>query len=150
MRRFKRFGQRQPRWLKISQGGLLAAGLLLLLWVPLFLFSSAAPTYAIPAIQAHRFNATLRVGGGISGAPLGAAAEFPLFAGGARRQVQQYLPSDSALPDELVTFSAEQFQLVCTAPDADTYWEATPPAQQLLLGALLADAGNGTGGVSLR
>ena len=44
MRSQKRRGERQPRWLKLCQGMLIFTGLLLLLWVPLLLFSSAAPT----------------------------------------------------------------------------------------------------------
>lgn len=109
MRSQKRRGERQPRWLKLCQGMLIFTGLLLLLWVPLLLFSSAAPTYIVPAVQSHGVNATLRAASG------GTCADFPLFAGGGRRQQQQFLPGASSLPEELATYAAEQFQLLCVA-----------------------------------
>ncbi|PRW58918.1 piezo-type mechanosensitive ion channel-like protein isoform X1 [Chlorella sorokiniana] len=138
LRATKRLGERQPRWLKLVQGLLLFAGLLLLLWVPLLLFSSAAPTFVIPKIQSHGVNATLHAAWGSA-----AAADFPLYAAGGRRQCQQFLPDDSSLPEELATqgYKAAQFQLLCTGQDADAYWEVTPPAQRALVGALAGQEG---------
>jgi len=133
------------------QGLLLFAGLLLLLWVPLLLFSSAAPTFVIPKVQSHGVNATLHAAWGSA-----AAADFPLYAAGGRRQCQQFLPDDSSLPEELSTqgYRAAQFQLLCTGQDADAYWEVTPPAQRALVAALAGQEGGpdvslrcGVGGV---
>lgn len=121
-----------------TQGLLLFAGLLLLLWVPLLLFSSAAPTFVIPKIQSHGVNATLHATWGSA-----AAADFPLCAAGGRRQCQQFLPDDSSLPEELSTqgYRAAQFQLLCTGQDADAYWDVTPPARQALVAALAGREG---------
>ncbi|KAK9858804.1 hypothetical protein WJX84_000839, partial [Apatococcus fuscideae] len=41
----KRLGQRQPRYSKLLQGGLLFFGLLFLLWAPLLIFSTGNPSY---------------------------------------------------------------------------------------------------------
>ena len=116
------------------QGTLLFVGLLLLLWVPLLAFSSGAPTYTIPAVASFSANASFAAtnsGGGSlwqPGQPLQAApaaatasgatavAEFPVFSTGNRRALQQWLPDDSAMPDELSTYAAQQFQLLCSAP----------------------------------
>ena len=77
--------------------------------MPLLLFSSAAPTYIVPAVLSHRTNATLHAAG------LEGAADFPLYAGGGRRQQRQFLPDDTSLPDELgISYAAAQFQLLCT------------------------------------
>ena len=144
LRATKRLGDRQPRYAKFLQGTLLFAGLLLLLWVPLLLFSSGAPTYTVPAVTAFSTNATLSTSDAASppatragavrrfrhlaaataaaaglaaeaGVAAAASAEFPAFDGGRRRQRQQWLPDDAGMPDELATYSAQQFQLLCTS-----------------------------------
>lgn len=95
------------------QGALLFFGLVLLLWVPLLLFSSAAPTYVVPRVEAHAVNATLRAAGG---AWQGSVAEFSLFSGGRQRQQRQFLPDNGSMPGDLTgTYVPSQFQLLCTA-----------------------------------
>lgn len=108
-------------------------GLLLLLWVPLLAFSSGAPTYTIPAVTSFSANASFAAtnsGGGslwqpgqppkaaaaATGSGVTAVAEFPVFSTGNRRAQQQWLPDDSTMPDELSTYAAQQFQLLCSAP----------------------------------
>jgi hypothetical protein len=58
-RRRRQIGEKTPRYVKLLQGALLFAALLLCIWLPLLLFSSGAPTYQTPAIQAASVNATL-------------------------------------------------------------------------------------------
>ncbi len=64
-------------------------GLLLLLWVPLLVFSSGNPTYQVPSVTAFSVNASLTAAGAAGGASAargsGSGLHFPLFAAGDRR-----------------------------------------------------------------
>lgn len=117
----------------------------MLLWAPLLLFSSGAPTYSTPSLLSFHVNATLSAsrvpappppgpssaGGHArqlrstlgeaqgSYAPLPPSsewAEFELFRGGARRRAQQW-PGASTLPPEgFDGYAPEQFQQLQVAP----------------------------------
>ena len=123
LRASKRRGERQPRFLKFFQGTLLFTLLLLLLWVPLLLFSSGNPTYTVPSVVDFGVNASLvATAGGGDGAGAAATASvalFPLFASGQRRAQQQWLPGEGGggvpMPAELEGYTPPQLQLLCTA-----------------------------------
>ena len=116
------------------QGALLFVGLLLLLWVPLLVFSSGNPTYTVPAVVSFSANATLLAGAAAGGSSGGGGAssggqQFRLFAAGDRRQQQQWAwrspgangSSDGSkggderegLPEALSNYVPQQLQLLC-------------------------------------
>lgn len=141
-------------WLASSAGALLFVGLLLLLWVPLLVFSSGNPTYQVPAVVAFSVNASLLAGGGADTGtpPSGSSQRFPLFSAGDRRSQARWewrprrggegerCGGEAELPAALSSYAPEQLQLLCISPDADAFWRLTPPARAALRAAL-ASAG---------
>ena len=116
-------------------------GLLILLWVPLLVFSSGNPTYQVrrlglmlrwPTVQsstAHRhqpqllqvpsivsFSANASLGTMHQGSgSFEAITSFPLYEGGARRMQQPWLGNGS-FPDKMgEDYSPEQLILLCLA-----------------------------------
>ena len=77
MREQRRVGERQSRGAKAAQGAALAAGLMLLIWVPLLAFSAGNPTYQVPGVAAFGVTADFVGGAG----PL----DGGVFAGGLQR-----------------------------------------------------------------
>lgn len=132
----KPHGMRQPRYLKFFQGTLLFSLLLVLLWVPLLVFSTGNPTYQVPSLAAFSVNITLQA----SSPQLGVKLSSPLFRGGDRGTWLQWIePSTSSGGDEdllppalAADYTPEQLQLLCTPPDADSLWTASPPARHAL------------------
>jgi len=132
----KPHGMRQPRYLKFFQGTLLFSLLLVLLWVPLLVFSTGNPTYQVPSLAAFSVNITLQA----SSSEHGMKLSSPLFQGGDRGTWLQWIETSSnssgdgdLLPPALAAdYAPEQLQLLCTPPDADTLWTASPPARQAL------------------
>lgn len=112
----KRRGERQPRYLKFFQGTLLFVGLLLLLWVPLLVFSSGNPTYQVPAVVQFSVNATLLGRPRPGATAAGSARSFPLFAVGQRRLSTLWDGAAGALGPGMADYEPGQFQLLCTAP----------------------------------
>lgn len=64
----RRLGERVPRYVKFLQGTLLLALLLLVIWLPLLVFSSGAPTYAAPAITSLGVNVSITSAASLAGA----------------------------------------------------------------------------------
>ncbi|CAL8464921.1 g4456 [Coccomyxa elongata] len=129
-----RLGERQPRYIKFFQGTLLFLGLLLLLWVPLLVFSSGNPTYQVPEVLSFSFNATLGTARGSAGGQRGPAesVSFPLFSAGERRSQAPWAGNGSLPPSMQEAYSPNQIQLLCTAEDSDRFWRVTPPARRSL------------------
>lgn len=128
-RAWRRPGQRQPRYIKFSSGTLLFVGLLLLLWVPLLVFSTGNPTYQVPTVASFSVNVTLDAlsAGGA------ARSQFPLYSAGDRRAALVWAGDNATLPAALTTeYTPDQLQLLCMVPDADGYWALTPPARAAL------------------
>lgn len=112
----KPYGARQPRYLKFFQGTLLFLGLLVLLWVPLLVFSSGNPTYQTPRIVQYGVNASLISTPSNPGPTLTAATSlFDIFTAGERRASGQWMPSNSSLPSD-AQFLPDQIQLLCVSP----------------------------------
>lgn len=108
-------------------------GLILLLWVPLLVFSSGNPTYQIPAVTAFHVNLTLGTlppatppGGGAAALGFGmvggaaGAVQFPLYRAGDRGAAAPWpgpgangSSGGSALPPE---YQPEQVQQLCVSP----------------------------------
>jgi len=131
---WKPLGIRQPRYLKFFQGGLLFSALVLLLWVPLLVFSTGNPTYTVPSIAAFSVNVTLEAS---SPAPVPGSrnlkARSRLFLGGDRGSWMPWAGSNDTLPSALASnYIASQLQLLCAPPDADNVWSASRPAQSAL------------------
>ncbi len=147
----KPHGMRQPRYLKFFSGTLLFSLLLVLLWVPLLVFSTGNPTYQVPSLAAFSVNVTLQA----SSVDLGMKLSSPLYRGGDRGTWLQWIntsttsgtstgggggstgeddPSTPAiLPPALAAdYAPEQLQLLCTPPDADSLWTVSPPARHAL------------------
>lgn len=131
----RRRGERIPRYQKFLQGTLLFVGLLILLWVPLLVFSSGNPTYQVPSIVSFSANASLGTMHKGSGS-FEAITSFPLYEGGARRMQQPWL-SNGSFPDKMGDdYSPEQLILLCLAKDSDSVWSLSPPARDALLSVL--------------
>lgn len=124
-------GTRQPRYLKFFQGTLLFAGLLVLLWVPLLVFSTGNPTYQVPDLASFSVNATLR-----AYSPTLGPVSAHLFRGGDRGAWKPWISGPNAtaqLPDALAAdYSPQQLQLLCTPGDADAVWVASPPSRRAM------------------
>ena len=124
-------GTRQPRYLKFFQGTLLFAVLLVLLWVPLLVFSTGNPTYQVPDLASFRVNVTLRAYSPTLG-PVSAS----LFHAGDRGAWKPWISGPNAtaeLPDALAAdYSPQQLQVLCTPGDADAVWVASPPARRAM------------------
>lgn len=82
----RRLGERVPRYAKFLQGTLLLALLLLVIWLPLLVFSSGAPTYAAPAITSLGVNVSISSVGGLAPGDGGVqgVVELPLMRAGHR------------------------------------------------------------------
>jgi hypothetical protein len=136
---WRRPGQRQPRYVKFLSGTLLFVGLLLLLWVPLLVFSTGNPTYQVPAVRGFAVNVTLEASSPSGGGGGAAAARFPLLCAGDRRAELPWAGVNASLPAELAAqYTPDQLRLLCATPDADGFWALTPPARAALA-ALLQD-----------
>lgn len=125
-------GAPQPRYLKFFQGTLLFSALLILIWVPLLVFSTGNPTYQPPAVTAFSINATLHLNAtdGLIKSPLYTASDsgtWKLWAG-----------SNTTLPPPLAPdYLVDQVVTLCARPDADTLWTASPPFRRRLSGLKL-------------
>lgn len=100
------------------QGTLLFVGLLLLLWVPLLVFSSGNPTYQVPAVVGFGVNVTL-VGKPVPGTNAKhrtSTRSFPLFAAGDRRVAGEWGGDQAMLGPGMTDYEASQFQLLCASP----------------------------------
>lgn len=131
-------GVRQPRYLKFFQGTLLFAALIVLLWVPLLLFSSGNPTYQVPTLQTFSGNVTLQASGphAFEGG-LTSVVTAPLFRGGQRGLWVPWIGTNTTLPQALVAdYTPAQLQKLCLPPDADVLWQPSPPTQRGLQEAL--------------
>jgi hypothetical protein len=134
----KPHGMRQPRYLKFFQGTLLFSLLLVLLWVPLLVFSTGNPTYQVPSLAKFSVNVTLQT----SSFEHGMKLSSPLFQGGDRGTWLQWIDTSTSRPEDLlppalaVDYAPEQLQLLCTPPDADSLWTASPPARHALTSVL--------------
>jgi hypothetical protein len=107
---------------KLLQGALLFAALLLCIWLPLLLFSSGAPTYQTPSIAAASVNATLGLvtqDGDYTG-----VMSFPIFQAGQRRTTRNWVGPSGAggggggavvMPRSLASYSPDQVKLICTS-----------------------------------
>lgn len=106
------------------QGTLLFLGLLLLLWVPLLVFSSGNPTYQVPEVTWFGVNASIVAPASYSGV----SRSFPLFSAGDRR-CQSDWAGNKPLPDDMqASYTPDQVKLLCVS-QAST-WD------KLLCGAL--------------
>ena len=109
----------------IVQGGLLFFGLLVLLWVPLIIFSTGNPSYQVPAITSFSVNVTLgsnyTTGHGFARSTL-----FPLFSAGERRLQRQWLANASSMPEVLEDdYGPSQVQLLCSSEVTSTPYAFT-------------------------
>lgn len=102
-------GARQPRYMKFFQGALLFSLLLVLLWVPLLVFSSGNPTYQAPHVVRFGVNASLESMG-----KDGSVAIFDVYSAGQRRIARQWTFDNASLPSDL-QFLPEQIQLLCVS-----------------------------------
>ncbi|KAK9824077.1 hypothetical protein WJX72_007565 [[Myrmecia] bisecta] len=126
----RKLGEPQPRYIKFFQGTLLFLGLLLLLWVPLLIFSSGNPTYQVPELVSFNMNAT--IGTAAAGDGFRSAEVFPTFAAGNRRFQAQWVGNGS-LPGAMgQQYTPDQLKLLCVTQDADELWQATPVARSAL------------------
>lgn len=108
------------------QGSLLVGCLLVLLWVPLLVFSSSNPAFKTPDLSQFAFNVTLvHVSTQRSG--MTATLRAPLYASTLDYAIQPWQRNGTVLPPSLAAYSDRQLQLHCAATDADAYWTVTPP-----------------------
>ncbi|KAA6417866.1 MAG: hypothetical protein FRX49_12164, partial [Trebouxia sp. A1-2] len=111
----RQLGDRQPRYMKFCQGTLLFLGLLVLLWVPLIVFSSGNPTYRVPGVAGFYLNASI---GSMANGDMGdfqARMTFPLFVGG-ERQLQRQWVGNGTLPAGMGDqYTDDQLELLCVA-----------------------------------
>lgn len=131
-------GQRIPRYQKITQGAVMFVGLLILLWVPLLVFSTGNPTFQTPGIEAFVANATITGGTNLLASQRELQSTFPLWKGGGQRVVGEALINGTLPPALVGQWIPDQFRLMCLAEDSDDTWLATPPFKQALSNALLA------------
>ena len=127
---FKPIGQKQPSHLKIFQGALSVFAILLLLWVPLLIFSSGNPITGIPQIVRFSNNVTISA---VSQAEEGFHFKFSqeLFLGGQQNVWGRWIQSNSSLPHPLEgAFSNTQFQILCTSTDSESSWKVSPPLKK--------------------
>ncbi len=80
------------------QGTLLFTALLLLLWVPLIMFSSGNPTYQVPDIE--QFSVNVSIGTAAQVQDFQAAWTFPLYMAGHRTTKALWL-GNASLPASL-------------------------------------------------
>ena len=146
----RRPGTRQPRYLKFFQGTLLFVGLLVLLWVPLLVFSTGNPTYRVPAVSSFAVNVTLQASSSSSTGATGGGGRIvsPLYRAGDRGVWRPWIDANrtSAMkknspPQQLpyvlsLDYTPDQLQLLCTPPDSDSLWTSSPPARQAMIDAL--------------
>lgn len=132
----RELGDRVPRYLKFLQGALLFGLLLLVLWLPLLVFSSGAPTYQTPEVLDTQLNISITQVGSFPAGGSGVQwRRFPLFQGGDRRSMQAW-SGDSPLPHGLSGYGEDQVQLMCVAQDSDTFWPLSPPSRAALADVL--------------
>lgn len=127
---FKPVGQKQPSHLKFFQGALSVFAILLLLWVPLLIFSSGNPITGIPQIVRFSNNVTISA---VSQAKEGFHYKFSqeLFLGGQQNVWGKWIQSNSSLPRPLEgAFSNAQFQILCTSTDSESSWKVSPPLKK--------------------
>ncbi|MEW5302433.1 MAG: hypothetical protein WDW36_005220 [Sanguina aurantia] len=135
MRSLRRLGARIPRYVKLMQGFLMVVLLLLVLWLPLLVFSSGAPTYQTPTVVNAAVNISLVASAyGTAGDAL--VSEFMLYSAGSRRSVQPWADLNGALPLGLAAYLPDQVKMLCLSQDSDTVWRMTPPARAALMSAL--------------
>ena len=135
---FKPVGARQPRYMKFFQGGLFLFGVLLLLWVPLLIFSSGNPTTEVPSIRGVSTNVTITAIKQTRETK-GWTNQFSQvwMLGGNRCAWRQWMSFNSSLPPPLdSSFVGKQFQLVCASADSESSWNLSPPAIQDTLATL--------------
>jgi len=135
----RNFGKRQPRYAKFFQGGLSVFGILLLLWVPLLVFSSGNPTTVVPSILGFSMNITMmarriRLGPDDDGY----VTSDVLFNGGNRALWVPWLKSNSSLPYPIqASYTKQQLQLLCNGIHSNTIWQVTPPLAEENIEAML-------------
>lgn len=137
---WKPIGVRQPRYLKFFQGTLFLVGMLLLLWVPLLIFSSGNPTTLVPSVIDYSMNVTLAAGE--DDHKVGFQRQFnqKLMTGGNRGGWVDWFDRNSSLPIGMEgSFLKEQFQLLCSSEDSDDVWKISPPARNQTIGLLLEE-----------
>lgn len=106
-------GSRQPLYIKFVQGTCVFIGLILLLWVPLFMFSSGNPTFAVPALTTVTVNASMVFDAPQGALPLGQPhAAFSLFTAGPQ-WLQRPAFDAATLPASLNRWTPEQLQSLC-------------------------------------
>lgn len=125
-------GVPQPRYLKFFQGTLLFSALLILIWVPLLVFSTGNPTYQPPAVTTFSVNATLHLN------TTGGVIRTPVYTAGDSGTWKLWAGSNGTLPRPLAPdYVVDQVVTLCSRPDADDLWSATPPARKRISGSKL-------------
>jgi len=82
----RRLGERVPRYVKFLSGVVLLGLLVLVLWLPLLVFSTGAPTYQTPTVMDVHVSITLSQV--ITGGDVDSVTSFVLYTGGSRRTLQ--------------------------------------------------------------
>ncbi|KAG1661156.1 hypothetical protein FOA52_002531 [Chlamydomonas sp. UWO 241] len=134
MRESRRLGQKVPAYVKFLQGVLLLALLLVVLWLPLLVFSSGAPTYQTPTVVDVSLNVTVAQ---YSASGSETAGDFLLYAAGGTRSVRDWLPpsDDGSLPivpPGLRGYDRQQIKLMCLTQESRDVWALSPPMRASL------------------
>ena len=141
-------GVRQPRYLKILQGGLLFSVLIFVLWAPLLLFTTGAPTYQVPNLVYSKSNATLIVSEDNKTPSKTMPKNFAhssLYEATDRNAWIQWTGSNDTLPFALSSgYIPSQLQLSCAPSDSDHMWSLTPPLKSFLVETLEMDGSSGS------
>eukprot|EP00884_Botryococcus_braunii_P000422 jgi/Botrbrau1/10380/Bobra.146_2s0018.1 len=141
-RQRKRIGDRQPRYIKLFQGALLFLALLVLLWVPLIVFSSGNPTYQVPEVVGFHVNVSVGTDRPAASGGFAETLSFPLFTAGERRQVGLWQPNGSLPGGMSEAYSLSQVKLLCAAQDSDRLWGVSEAGRAALGVALNSTMGD--------
>ncbi len=98
------------------QGTCVFLALILLLWVPLFMFSSGNPTYAVPTLTTVTVNTSVFVETPHQPMMVGTPhAAFPLYSGGMQWLQRPAFEGASSIPSGLRGWGLDQLQLLCVS-----------------------------------
>jgi hypothetical protein len=131
---FKPLGQKQPSYLKVFQGVLFLFCILILLWLPLFMFSSGNPITDVPSVMGFSNNVSLMASGSFA---TESVKDFHynfdrlLFDSGEENANEwgPLIQENTSLPRPLDrSFALNQFKLLCSSPDSVKLWSLSPPS----------------------
>ena len=132
--KMRKKGRPQPWWKKLFLGFGAFALLIVVLWAPLYIFSTGNPTVLSNPVQALQVNVTLeRAHSAYSagGLPRNRTVEqdrWRLYeAGYSRRWVAPFGTNVAVDPPSLAGFTMDQLQVMCVPKDSDVDWPISPP-----------------------